>query len=278
MKQLLQNMSEGTISLLECPAPQLSNNSIKICTKVSLISSGTERMLVGFGKASYIGKIRQQPEKVKMVVDKIATDGITPTLQAVRSKLAKPMPLGYSNVGVVEEVSAGITEFKVGDRVVSNGPHSDVVVVKKNLCARIPDNVDDSSAAFTVVGSIALQGVRLANPSLGETFVVFGVGLIGLLTVQLLRANGCRVLAIDIDNQKLKLASQLGAEICNASSGEDVLAAGLTMSRGRGVDGVIITAASKSNDLIKTAAQMCRKRGRIILVGVVGLNLNLLSS
>ncbi|MAJ81449.1 MAG: dehydrogenase [Legionellales bacterium] len=274
MKQLLQNMSEGTISLLECPAPQLSNNSIKICTKVSLISSGTERMLVGFGKASYIGKIRQQPEKVKMVVDKIATDGITPTLQAVRSKLAKPMPLGYSNVGVVEEVSAGITEFKVGDRVVSNGPHSDVVVVKKNLCARIPDNVDDSSAAFTVVGSIALQGVRLANPSLGETFVVFGVGLIGLLTVQLLRANGCRVLAIDIDNQKLKLASQLGAEICNASSGEDVLAAGLTMSRGRGVDGVIITAASKSNDLIKTAAQMCRKRGRIILVGVVGLNLN----
>ena len=131
MKQLLQNMSEGTISLLECPAPQLSNNSIKICTKVSLISSGTERMLVGFGKASYIGKIRQQPEKVKMVVDKIATDGITPTLQAVRSKLAKPMPLGYSNVGVVEEVSAGITEFKVGDRVVSNGPHSDVVVVKK---------------------------------------------------------------------------------------------------------------------------------------------------
>ena len=156
-----------------------------------MISAGTERMLVEFGKASYIGKIRQQPEKVKMVMEKIVTDGITPTLSAVRSKLNQPIPLGYSNVGEVEEVSVGTKEFNVGDRVVSNGSHSEVVVVK-NLCARIPDNVDNSSAAFTVVGSIALQGVRLATPTLGETFVVIGAGLIGLLTIQLLRANGCR--------------------------------------------------------------------------------------
>lgn len=274
MKQLLQDMSSGKTSLIECPSPQLSNNSLKIYTKVSLISPGTERMLVEFGKASYIGKVRQQPEKVKMVMDKIVTDGITPTISAVRSKLDQPILLGYSNVGVVEEISAGVKGFNVGDRVVSNGSHSDVVVVKKNLCARIPDNVDNSSAAFTVVGSVALQGVRLAVPTLGETFVVLGAGLIGLLTVQLLRANGCRVLAIDIDNEKLKLASQFGAEICNSSLDEHILSTALDFGRGKGVDGVIITAASKSNKLIKQAAQMCRMRGRIILVGVVGLNLD----
>ena len=168
MKQLLQDMSSGKTSLIECPTPQLTTNSLKICTKVSLISAGTERMLVEFGKASYIGKIRQQPEKVKMVMEKIVTDGITPTLSAVRSKLNQPIPLGYSNVGEVEEVSVGTKEFNVGDRVVSNGSHSEVVVVKKNLCARIPDNVDNSSAAFTSLAALH-SGVRLATPTLGET-------------------------------------------------------------------------------------------------------------
>ena len=267
-------MASGVTSIIECPAPVLANNSLRICTNVSLISAGTERMLVGFGKASYLDKARQQPDKVKMVLDKVVTDGVVSTFDSVSSKLSQPLPLGYSNVGLVEGVSPDISNFKVGDRVVSNGAHADVVTVKKNLCAHIPDEVDDDSAAFTVVGSIGLQGVRLAQPSLGESFVVVGAGLIGLLTVQLLRANGCRVLAIDLDKDKLALAKQFGAEICNPASGENVLSHAASFSRGRGVDGVIITASTQSNDPIKQAAQISRSHGRIILVGVAGLNLD----
>lgn len=274
MKQILQDMASGVTSIVECPAPVLANNSLQIITKVSLISAGTERMLVGFGKASYLDKARQQPDKVKMVLDKVVTDGVVSTFDSVRSKLSQPLPLGYSNVGLVENVSPDISNFKVGDRVVSNGAHADVVTVKKNLCAHIPDEVDDDSAAFTVVGSIGLQGVRLAQPSLGESFVVVGAGLIGLLTVQLLRANGCRVLAIDLDNDKLALAKQFGAEICNPALGENVLSHAASFSRGRGVDGVIITASTQSNDPIKQAAQISRSHGRIILVGVAGLDLD----
>ena len=267
-------MASGVTSIIECPAPVLANNSLRICTNVSLISAGTERMLVGFGKASYLDKARQQPDKVKMVLDKVVTDGVVSTFDSVSSKLSQPLPLGYSNVGLVEDVSPDISNFKVGDRVVSNGAHADVVTVKKNLCAHIPDEVDDDSAAFTVVGSIGLQGVRLAQPSLGESFVVVGAGLIGLLTVQLLRANGGRVLAIDLDKDKLALAKQFGAEICNPASGENVLSHAASFSRGRGVDGVIITASTQSNDPIKQAAQISRSHGRIILVGVAGLNLD----
>ncbi len=274
MKQILQDMSSGQTSIVECPAPELQSDSLKIATKMSLISSGTERMLIDFGKASYIDKARQQPEKVKMVLDKVVSDGLLTTFEAVRSKLSKPIALGYSNVGVVQEVSKDVSGFKIGDRVVSNGSHADVVAVKKNLCALVPDKVDDEAAAFTVVGSIALQGVRLAEPTLGESFVVIGAGLIGLLTVQILRANGCRVLAVDFDQDKLALASQFGAEICNPSSGEDIFDHAKSFSRGHGVDGVIITASSKSNDPVKQAAQISRQRGRIILVGVVGLDLD----
>ncbi len=274
MKQLLQDLSSGKTLIVESPPPMLSKKSLKIMTNVSLISSGTERMLVDFGRSSYIEKALKQPEKVTSVMNKVVTDGIKPTFDAVKSKLSQPIPLGYSNVGIVEEVSSDVTGFAIGDRVVSNGPHADIVTVKKNLCARIPDNVDDESAAFTVVGSIGLQGVRLAKPSLGESFVVIGAGLIGLLVIQLLRANGCRVLAVDFDKQKLDLASQFGAEICNLSDGNDVISSSDSFSRNLGVDGVIVTASSKSNKPIKQAAQICRKRGRVILIGVVGLELD----
>lgn len=274
MKQILQDMAKGGTTITEAPAPQSSNNSLVINTCFSLISAGTERMLVGFGKASYIEKARQQPDKVKMVLEKVATDGLMTTVDAVKSKLAQPLPLGYCNVGVVSKTGAGVEGFKVGDRVVSNGPHADVVKVSKNLCARIPENVDDESASFVVVASIGLQGIRLAKPTLGEAFVVTGVGLIGLLTVQLLRAQGCRVLAIDFDETKLELARQFGAETCNPGKGEDPVAAGIAFSRGQGVDGVIITASTKSNEPVTQAAHMCRKRGRIILVGVTGLELS----
>jgi len=274
MKQILQDMAKGGTTVAEAPAPQVSRAYVLIQTTTSLISAGTERMLVGFGKASYLDKARQQPEKVKMVLEKVATDGLLTTIEAVRSKLAQPLPLGYSNVGVVAEVGAGVEGFQVGDRVVSNGPHADVVKVSKNLCARIPDAVDDESAAFVVVASIGLQGVRLALPTLGEAFVVTGAGLIGLLTVQLLRAQGCRVLAIDFDESKLSLARQFGAQTCNSGAGEDPIAAGMALSRGQGVDGVIITASTQSNEPVTQAARMCRKRGRIVLVGVTGLELN----
>ncbi|WP_417662475.1 bi-domain-containing oxidoreductase [Pseudomonas sp.] len=274
MKQILQDMAKGGTTIVVSPSPQVTKSTLLINTRCSLISAGTERMLVGFGKASYLEKARQQPEKVKMVLEKIQTDGLSTTIEAVQSKLAQPLPLGYCNVGVVAQVGSEVDGFKVGDRVVSNGPHADLVKVPKNLCARIPDQVDDEAAAFVVVASIGLQGIRLAQPTLGEAFVVTGVGLIGLLTVQLLRAQGCRVLAIDFDSEKLELARLFGAETCNPGKGEDPVAAGMAFSRGHGVDGVIVTASTKSNDPITQAARMSRKRGRIILVGVTGLELN----
>lgn len=274
MKQAINNLKNGSILLLETPAPSYGKGGLLIHSTHSLISAGTERMLVGFGKASYLDKACQQPEKVKMVLEKVVTDGLLTTIEAVRSKLAQPLPLGYCNVGVVSELGAGVDGFQVGDRVVSNGPHADVVKVPQNLCARIPDAVDDESASFVVVASIGLQGIRLAQPTLGESFVVTGAGLIGLLTVQLLLAQGCRVLAIDFDESKLALARQFGAQTCNPGAGEDPVAAGMALSRGLGVDGVIITASTKSSDPVTQAARMCRKRGRIVLVGVTGLELN----
>lgn len=267
-------MGKGATTLAEAPAPMVSGGTLLIATSVTLVSAGTERMLVDFGKASYLEKARQQPEKVRMVLEKVKTDGLMTTIEAVQSKLAQPLPLGYCNVGVVTEVGKGVEGFKVGDRVVSNGPHADIVKVPKNLCVLVPDSVDDESAAFTVVASIGLQGLRLAQPTLGESFVVTGVGLIGLLTVQLLRAHGCRVLALDFDQAKLELARRFGADICNPGRGEDPVAAGMAFSRGQGVDGVIITASTKSSDPVTQAAKMCRKRGRIVLVGVTGLELN----
>ena len=274
MKQILQNLSNGETELTEVPCPRGKAGHLLIRTVTSLVSAGTERMLVEFGKANLIDKARQQPDKVRMVLDKIKTDGLMPTIEAVRSKLDQPLPMGYCNVGVVIEVGAGVTGFSVGDRVASNGKHAEVVCVPKNLCAKIPDSVSDEAAAFTVIGAIALQGIRLAQPTLGETFVITGLGLIGLVTVQLLRAHGCRVLGIDFDPQKLELARKLGAETVDLSRGDDPVATAMAFSRGRGVDGVLITASTKSNEPVHQAALMCRKRGRIVLIGVTGLELS----
>ncbi len=230
-------------------------------------------MLVEFGKANLLEKIRQQPDRVRQVLDKVKTDGLLPTMAAVKNKLDQPIPLGYCNVGTVVEVGAGVDGFQCGDRVVSNGPHAEMVCVPKNLCARIPDDVTDEAAAFTVLGSIGLQGVRLAQPTLGEAFVVSGLGLIGLITVQLLRAHGCRVLGLDFSTARLELAEKMGAETFNLNHG-DPAAAAHKFSRGRGVDGVLITASTDSDEPVHHAAQMCRRRGRIVLVGVVGMKLS----
>lgn len=273
MKQILQNLKSGETELVDIPVPQVRPGHILIQSRTSVVSAGTERMLVEFGKANMIDKARQQPEKVKQVLDKVKTDGLAPTINAVKTKLDQPLPLGYSNAGVVIAVGKGVDEFQVGDRVISNGNHAEIVSVPKNICAKIPEGINDEDAAFTVIGSIGLQGIRLAQPSLGETFVVTGLGLIGLITVQLLKAHGCRVLALDFEKNKLELAMQFGAEVVDLSTGLDPVEVAKQYSKGRGVDGVIITASTKSNEPVHQAAQMCRKRGRIILVGVVGLEL-----
>ena len=231
-------------------------------------------MLVNFGKANLLDKARQQPDKVKMVLEKVRTDGLQPTFEAVLNKLDQPLPLGYCNVGRVAALGAGVSDFKIGQRVVSNGHHAEAVSVPMNLCARVPDDVSDELAAFTVLGAIGLQGIRLAQPTLGETVVVTGLGLIGLMAVQLLRAQGCRVLGIDYDADKLALARQFGAEVVDLSAGQDPVSVATAFSRERGVDAVLITAATKSNEPVHQAAQMCRKRGRIVLVGVTGLELS----
>ena len=272
MRGILQNLQSGVTDLAEIPCPAVSRGAVLIRTTRSLVSAGTERMLVEFSKGNLIQKARSQPDKVKQVLDKIKADGLMPTLEAVFRKLDEPLPLGYCNVGEVIEVGPGVSEFQLGDRVVSNGPHAEIVCVPRNLCAKIPEGVTDEAAAFTVLGAIGLQGLRLAEPTLGEKFVVFGAGLIGLLTIQLLRASGCEVMAVDVHEGRLRLAQQLGAKTCQAASG-DPIAAAQAWTSGAGVDGVLITASAKTDDIVHQAAEMCRKRGRIVLVGVVGLNL-----
>lgn len=277
MKQILQNLNSASTEIFTVPSPRVKSGHLLIASNATVVSVGTERMLVDFGKANLLQKARQQPDKVKQVVQKMQTDGIGPTLQAVRSKLSQPIPLGYCNAGIVIEVGSGVEGFAVGDRVVSNGSHAEIVSVPENLCAKIPDygqDIPDAEAAFTVIASIGLQGIRLAQPTLGESFVVTGLGLIGLLTVQLLRAQGCRVLGIDFDERKLELARTFGAETVNLSKGEDPLSAAQAFSKGRGVDGVLITASTKSSEPVHQAALMCRKRGRIVLIGVTGLELS----
>lgn len=276
MHQILQNLGTGETVLMDVPTPQVSPGRLLLRTSRSLVSIGTERMLVEFGRAGWIQKARQQPDKVLQVLQKIRTDGLVPTLDAVRSKLDEPLPLGYCNAGVVVETGAGVAadRFAPGTRVVSNGPHAEFVLVPENLCAAIPEGVSDEAAAFAVVGSIGLQGIRLIQPTLGESVVVTGLGLIGLLCVQMLRANGCRVLGIDLDPAKCALARRFGAEVVDLAAGQDPVAVAQAWTGGRGVDGVLITASTRSSEPVRQAAHMCRKRGRIVLVGVTGLELS----
>lgn len=274
MKQILQSFKTGVTELAELPSPRVKGGQVLIQTTRSLVSLGTERMLVEFGKASLIQKARQQPDKVKMVLDKIKTEGLMPTIETVFNKLEQPLPLGYCNVGKVVAVGKGVTDFKVGDRVASNGQHAEFVSVPQNLVAHIPDNISDEEAAFTVIGSIGLQGIRLVNPTMGETIVVIGLGLIGLLTAEMLVANGCKVIGYDLDDKKIEIAKQKGIIAFNPRNGNDPVKFVLENTNNIGADGVIITASAKTNDIISQAAQMSRKRGRITLVGVIGLNIS----
>lgn len=271
MKQIVLDLKSGNTILADVPAPVVQDGMVLIQTSCSLVSPGTERMLVDFGKAGWIEKARQQPERVQQVLNKIKTDGLKPTLDAVFNKLGQPLPLGYSQCGTVISVGKGVSGFKVGDRVVSNGHHAEVVAVSQNLVVKVPDQVSDETAAFTVLGAIALQSIRLLHPTFGETIAVIGMGLIGELTKQLLRANGCQVICVDIDEEKIKKVQQEGYYGVNARTADPVTYA--LSVRPPGVDGVIITASADSDEIISQAARMCRKRGRIILTGVTGLDL-----
>ena len=273
MKQIIQDLKSGATVLEEVPVPQVKSGYVLIQTTRTLVSLGTERMLVEFGKANLIDKARQQPDKVKQVLDKIKTDGLQPTLEAVFNKLGQPLPLGYCNVGKVVAVGRGVTEFVVGDRVASNGNHAEYVCVPKNLVAKIPDNVTDEEATFTVIGSIGLQGIRLLNPQLGECVVVIGLGLIGLVAAELLKANGCKVIGVDFDQQKVDIAKNKGIYAINPKNGIDPVKYVEEITGGVGADGVLITASAKGDEVIHQACLMSRKRGRVVLVGVIGLNM-----
>ena len=272
MKQIVQNLkSNKGVELSEFPTPVIKKGHVLIQTKLSLISKGTERMIVEFGNASYIQKAKQKPDQIKKVFESIIRDGLGHTLDIVQSKLEQTIALGYCNYGVVLE--SDDEGFKKGDRVISNGPHAEIVNVPKNLVAKVPDSVNDEEAVFTVIGSIGLQGIRLCNPTYGETIVVVGLGLVGLITVQLLKANGTNVIGIDIDKTRCNIANSYGITTINSALNDPVRTV-LNSTNNIGADGVIITAAAKSNEIISQSAQMSRKKGRIILVGVVGLNLN----
>lgn len=274
MKQILQSFKTGVTELAELPSPKVKSGQVLIKTTRSLVSLGTERMLVEFGKASLIQKARQQPDKVKMVLDKIKTEGLMPTIETVFNKLEQPLPLGYCNVGEVVAVGKNVTDFKVGDRVASNGQHAEFVSVPQNLVAHIPDNISDEEATFTVIGSIGLQGIRLVNPTIGETVVVIGLGLIGLLTAEMLVANGCKVIGYDLDDTKVEVAKSKGVIAFNPLKGNDPVKFVNNQTNNVGADAVLITASAKTNDIISQAAHMSRKRGRIVLVGVIGLDIS----
>ncbi len=279
MRQTLLSLRTGAIEIVEVPTPASRPGHVVIRTRASLVSAGTERMLVDFGRAGLIDKARSQPDKVRQVLDKVLTDGILPTLEAVQAKLDQPLPLGYCNAGIVVAVGPGVTDLAPGDRVVSNGSHAEIVSVPRNLCVKIPARADGSEipfgdAAFTVLGAIALEGLRLATPTLGERFVVTGMGLVGLLAAQILRASGCHVLGVDLSEGRLAIARGLGIETYLAKPGADPVGVAREWTRGIGVDGVLVAASTESSQPISDAAAMCRKRGRIVLVGVTGRELD----
>lgn len=274
MKQIIQDLKSGETMLVETPSPMIKRGHVLIQSKYSLVSSGTERMLLEFGKAGWIEKARQQPERVNQVISKIKTDGLIPTLETVLRKLETPIPLGYCNAGIVIGLGSDVTEFQIGDRVVSNGHHAEIVNIGKNLVCKIPDEIDFDEAAFTVVGAIALQGIRLVKPQLGEYVAVIGMGLIGSITAQLLQYNGCKVIGIETDPDKIEFAKKLGIACILATDDDESYQNVMNLTKNYGVDSVIITASTRSDKVISQAAKMCRKRGKIVLVGVVGLDIN----
>jgi polar amino acid transport system substrate-binding protein len=275
VKQVEQSYRTGKLTVAEVPAPRTSEGSILVASRVSLISSGTERQLIALAKASLAGKAMARPDLVRQVIRNLRRDGVKPTVNKIFAKLDTPIPLGYSLAGEVIEVGRRVNGLAVGDRVACAGAglanHAELNAVPKNLTVRIPAGLDDEDASFVTLGAIALHGVRLAVPTLGETIVVMGLGLIGLLTVQLLKASGCRVIGFDPDDSRVKLAKELGADISVGDGLQEVVTG---QTAGHGADCVIITASSKSSEAINLAAEVSRLRGRIVVVGMVGMTID----
>lgn len=274
MKQLIQSFKTGELGLFDVPAPVCEINGALVQTTVSLVSAGTEKMLVDFAKKSMLAKAKDRPDLVKQVIDKMKKEGVRNTLEKVFTKLDTPIPLGYSLAGRVVEVGSELSGLNIGDRVACGGAgyanHAEINYVPKNLMVKIPDGVDDIDASFVTVGAIALQGVRQTSPLLGEKVAVMGLGLLGQLTVQLLKANGCKVIGSDIDPDKMALAKKLGCdEVCHAG---ELISKANEFTNGYGVDAVIIAASTSSNQPITDAAEISRMRGRVVLVGMVGMD------
>jgi len=276
MKQVLQNRKTGRPFVGEVPVPALQKGRVLVRTVASLISAGTERAAVELVSKGLVQEARQRPDLVKAVVAKVKSEGLLNTFASVRDKMAASQSLGYSAAGIVEAVAEDVTEFRAGDRVACAGvgfaSHAEVLSVPKNLCVHLPDGVSFESGAYGTLGAIALQGVRLAEPTLGESVVVIGLGLVGQLTVQLLKANGCRVFGLDLDQSRVALALELGADKAVVSS--DAAAKEIeTWTRGHGADAVLITAATDSNQPIELAARVSRLKGRVIVVGMTGMDI-----
>lgn len=271
MKQLAQNLRDGKMSFEEVPVPAPGPGQVLVRTSYSLISAGTEGSKVQAARSNLLEKARQRPEQVKQVLQSVRTDGLAVTYQKVMNKLDTPAPLGYSSAGVVLSVGAGVRGFRAGDRVACGGvgaAHGEIALVAENLCAPIPEGVDDRAAAFTTVGAIALQGVRQADLRLGENCVVIGLGLVGQLTLRLLQAAGVRALGVDVSARAVQFTNEHAG---HAVQREDPgLAAQVAeMTNGYGTDAVIITAGTSSIDPVELAGQLCRSKGRVVIVGAV---------
>ena len=275
MKQVLQSYRTGELSVAEVPAPGLEPGCLLVLTAASVVSAGTDRGTLELSQKSLLGKARERPDLVRKVMDRLAREGLLATGKAVLGKLDQPIPLGYSCAGEVVAVGEGVAGFAVGDRVACAGArvanHAELNLVPQNLCARVPAGVSDETAAFATLGAVALQGLRQAAPTLGETFAVIGLGLVGQLAVQLLKANGCAVLGVDLDSDKIELARALGADAVVLRGGP-VADTARALTCGRGVDGVLICAATPSSDPLVLAGELCRDRGRVVAVGAVGMD------
>jgi predicted dehydrogenase/threonine dehydrogenase-like Zn-dependent dehydrogenase len=270
MKQVVQEVGSGVTAVRHLPDPVPGPGQLSVGILASVVSVGTERYLVNLARKSLLGKARQRPDQVKRVLQKVRAEGLASTLQQIGAKLDEPMPLGYSSAGIVLECGRGVSAFKPGDRVATAGPHAGIVVVGQNLCARIPDSLSFEQAAYASIGAIGLEGIRLARVTLGESVLVIGLGLIGQLSVAMLKAQGCRVFGTDPDPARRECARLFGADAVGEGSPVESVRG---FAGGWGVDAVVITAATPSNDPIEFAAAACRVRGRIVLVGVVGLTL-----
>ncbi len=274
MLQIVQHLRSGKILTEEMPVPQCPHNGVLIEVKNSLISAGTERTLVENAKGNLLAKAKKQPEQVQLVLDAVKNYGIKETTRRVSAKLDSHKPLGYSASGVVRE--SRCDDFRPGDRVAAAGAgsatHSEFIAVPRNLVVKLPDEVSFEDAAYTTVGSIAMQGVRRAEPTLGENIVVVGLGLVGLLTVQLLKAAGCYVIGMDIDERTLRLGEEFGCDLTLKSSSESIESV-LSNCNGYGADATILTASTPSDKPLQMAMEMTRKKGKVVVVGAIGLGL-----